>query len=92
MNFPLSEFLTGAALLPLLATLPGTLYLLVLSLAGMRNIAPPSALAPVPDAAPAKKPAMAIIVPAHNESSGIARTLENLCAIARNDGADDYRE
>ena len=87
MNFPLSELLTGAALLPLLATLPGTLYLLVLSIAGMRNIAPPADLAPVPNAASGKKPSMAIIVPAHNESSGIARTLENLCAIARNDGA-----
>lgn len=87
MNFPLSELLTGAALLPLLATLPGTLYLLVLSIAGMRNIAPPAGLAPVPNAAAGKKPAMAIIVPAHNESSGIALTLENLCDIARRDGA-----
>ena len=85
MNFSLSDVLTGAALLPLLATLPGTIYLLALSIAGMRNIAPPPGHAP--EAAAVEEPAIAIIVPAHNESSGIARTVTNLCDIARCDGA-----
>ena len=87
MNFPSSDILAGAALLPLLATLPGTIYLLVLSIAGMRNIAPPPGHAPAQNTPAGERSAMAIIVPAHNESSGIARTVNNLCAIARCDGA-----
>lgn len=66
--------------LPLLLalTLPGTLYLLLLSIAG---------------SLPARKPRgtpmggrIAIVVPAHDEAAGIGRTLNNLLALARQDG------
>ena len=81
--FP-DALIQGGAVLLLLATLPGTIYLLVLSIAGMRTVCAPSA---GPDAAGARKPQIVIVVPAHDEASGIARTLENLCGIARRDGA-----
>ena len=87
MNFPLVDALCLAAVyLLVLATLPGTLYLLVLSTAGLRRIR----ASLVPASAPTagwKEPAIAIIVPAHNESSGIARTVQSLNEIARRDGS-----
>lgn len=49
-----------------LATLPGTLYLAVLTLAGLRRVVPPADQRPL---------------------AGIARTVDNLVAIARADGA-----
>jgi hypothetical protein len=48
--------------------LPGTLYLLLLSLAALRKATLPVGLLPAPGK-------LAIIVPAHNESAGIARTV-----------------
>jgi cellulose synthase/poly-beta-1,6-N-acetylglucosamine synthase-like glycosyltransferase len=59
--------------------LPGTLYLLLLSLAGLRTVRLPAGLVPATGR-------LAIIVPAHNESAGIARTVDNLLAIAQQDG------
>jgi len=86
MNATLTHALTWVAALPLiLATLPGTLYLLLLSVAGLR--AAPLPRDPAPGAGVEKNAAIAIIVPAHNESSGIARTVQSLCEIARRDGA-----
>lgn len=61
---------------------PGTLYLLLLTLAGLCR----------PVRAEAESPFMgrfAIIIPAHDEAAGIARTVDNLLAIARADGAAD---
>jgi cellulose synthase/poly-beta-1,6-N-acetylglucosamine synthase-like glycosyltransferase len=66
-------------LLLALLVVPGSLYLLLLSLAGLRRVALPSDL--VPEAG-----RLAIIVPAHNEAAGIARTVDNLCAITGQDG------
>jgi len=84
MNYPMADVLAWAAALPLaLATLPGTIYLLVLSVAGLRGTPPASR----PNADGETRPPIAIVVPAHNEASGIARTLENLSDIARRDGA-----
>jgi cellulose synthase/poly-beta-1,6-N-acetylglucosamine synthase-like glycosyltransferase len=82
MSLSVSDLLTWIpALLLVLATLPGTFYLLVITIAGMRDI-------PVPrGVAAGASPKIAIIVPAHNEAAGIFRTLENLCEIARRDGA-----
>lgn len=68
------------ALMLALATLPGTLYLAVLTLAGLRRVVPAA------DQQPLAGP-IAIVVPAHNEAAGIARTVDNLLAIARADGA-----
>jgi cellulose synthase/poly-beta-1,6-N-acetylglucosamine synthase-like glycosyltransferase len=59
--------------------LPGTLYLLLLSLAGLRTVRLPAGLVPATGR-------LAIIVPAHNESAGIARTVDNLLATAQQDG------
>ena len=68
------------ALMLALVTLPGTLYLAVLTLAGLRRVVPAA------DQRPLAGP-IAIVVPAHNEAAGIARTVDNLLAIARADGA-----
>ena len=88
MNLSLLDAVMGAAVLLLaLATLPGTLYLLVLSVAGLRRLGSPRSPAAGPGVPGERKPPIAIVVPAHNEASGIGRTLENLCAIARRDGA-----
>lgn len=82
------EVLTWAACLLLaLATLPGTLYLLVLTLAGLRGVAAPRCSTTGAGAADGGEPAIAILVPAHNESAGIARTVANLRRIACRDGA-----
>ena len=70
-----------------LATLPGTLYLLILSVAGSRKPSVSQRRVTGPAAAGLEREPMAIVVPAHNESDGIARTLKNLLAIARSDGA-----
>jgi len=88
MSIPLFWILAETvALLLLLAALPGTIYLLVLSIAGVRSIAAPRSPTPDESDSGVEKPPIAIVVPAHNEASGIARTLENLCHIARCDGA-----
>jgi len=68
-----------------LATLPGTLYLLLVSIAGLRDHA--SSRRAAPDAGANDRQPIAIVVPAHNEASGIARTLANLRDIAGGDGA-----
>lgn len=68
------------ALVLVLATLPGTLYLATLTLASLRRVVPAA------DQRPLAGP-IAIVVPAHNEAAGIARTIDNLVAIARADGA-----
>lgn len=73
-----------AALLLVLATLPGSVYLLALSLAGWRR-QPPSAAGDA--GTDHSRGVIAIIVPAHNEAGGIARTVGNLLEIARADGA-----
>jgi len=88
MNLNLIDALTWAAALPLiLATLPGTLYLLVLSIAGLRGGLLPRDSMPGAGTCVENSASIAIIVPAHNESSGIARTVQSLCEIARRDGA-----
>jgi len=74
-------------LLLALATLPGSVYLLVLSIAGMRA---PLRFRPVamPAGTGRQCPgSIVVIVPAHNEATSIARTLDNLLTIARSDGA-----
>lgn len=68
------------ALMLALVTLPGTLYLAVLTLAGLRRVVPAA------DQQALAGP-IAIVVPAHNEAAGIARTVDNLVAIAQADGA-----
>jgi len=68
------------AVLLILVTLPGTLYLAVLTLAGLRRVVPAAGQ-------PALAGPIAIVVPAHNEAMGIARTVDNLVAIAQVDGA-----
>lgn len=68
------------AFFPALLVLPGVIYLLVLTIAGSRS--PRTARAA--EGWPGR---IAIIVPAHNEAGGMTRTVENLCALARDDGA-----
>ncbi|MEN9626967.1 MAG: hypothetical protein RJA10_193, partial [Pseudomonadota bacterium] len=68
-----------AALALLALTLPGTLYLAVLTLAAHRR---PAAKALKPHAAALK---MAIVVPAHNEGSNLLRTLRSLQAACHAD-------
>lgn len=72
---PLSS---GIAVILLLITLPGSLYLALLTAFG---IAPPKrrTLA-IPMAG-----RIALVVPAHNEAAGLPRTLQNLSAIASKD-------
>lgn len=74
----MTELREPAALILLVLTLPGTLYLALLTLAG-------SLPARRPAAGPLKG-RLAILVPAHNEAAGIARTVGNLRAIAAADG------
>lgn len=62
------------------ATLPGTLYLAALTLAGLLRRGSLAGVRPLDGR-------VAIVVPAHNESAGITRTLHNLLALARADGA-----
>lgn len=66
------------SLLLVLMVLPGTAYLLLLTLFGSRSVVLPSGSC--------KQGRLAIVVPAHNESAGIAQTLENLTALAADDG------
>ena len=77
----------AAGLLLALATLPGTLYLLALTLAGWRAEATPQRASAEPEPDGRRAQAIAILVPAHNESAGIARTVENLREIAHRDAA-----
>jgi cellulose synthase/poly-beta-1,6-N-acetylglucosamine synthase-like glycosyltransferase len=61
--------------------LPGTLYLAMLTIAGV-----------LPSRGREAKPLagrLAFVIPAHNESAGIARTLDNLRAEAARDSATD---
>lgn len=74
-------------LLLALATLPGTLYLLVLSIAGLRAPLRPSVETEVEVCSGHNSEKIAIVVPAHNESAGIGKTLANLCDIATRDGS-----
>jgi len=67
------------ALVLLSITLPGTLYLLLLSLAGSLPVRSKNS--------PGMMGAIAVVVPAHNEAAGIRRTVENLLALATHDGA-----
>jgi cellulose synthase/poly-beta-1,6-N-acetylglucosamine synthase-like glycosyltransferase len=62
-----------------LMVLPGTLYLALLTAAGSRP--------PVYHKIWPMTGRLAIVVPAHNEESGIARTLHNLLKLAGADGA-----
>ncbi|MEY4762715.1 MAG: hypothetical protein RLZZ200_2571 [Pseudomonadota bacterium] len=62
-------------------TMPGTLELALLSLAGLRRPR-------VPTGSP-ERGRLALVVPAHNEEGGIGRTLGNLMRIAGADGATD---
>jgi cellulose synthase/poly-beta-1,6-N-acetylglucosamine synthase-like glycosyltransferase len=78
MNPELHTVLAGAAILLAVLTLPGTLWLAVLTLAGL-----------LPPARPREVPAggrFAIVVPAHNEESRLPRTLASLQAECRRDG------
>lgn len=64
-----------------LLVLPGTLYLALLTAAGsgkqlLSSISPMAGK-------------LAIVVPAHNEAAGIARTLRNLLRLAKFDGATE---
>lgn len=68
-----------AALALLALTLPGTLYLAVLTLAAHRR---PAAKTLKPQAAALK---VAIVVPAHNEGSHLLRTLRSLQAACHGD-------
>jgi len=61
--------------------LPGSLYLLVVTLAGAR--------ASTPAFGRGLSGRLALVVPAHNESVGIARTVRNLCTFAARDGGAD---
>jgi cellulose synthase/poly-beta-1,6-N-acetylglucosamine synthase-like glycosyltransferase len=73
----LLDWLAGA---PLALTLPGTAYLATLSLAGVLPVRSPRL-----DPAQAEQAAalrVAFIVPAHNESTGLLRTLRSLQAEA----------
>jgi cellulose synthase/poly-beta-1,6-N-acetylglucosamine synthase-like glycosyltransferase len=74
----LPEFV-AIALLAL--TLPGTLYLALLTLVGSLPARRPAA-----EVLPGR---LAILVPAHNESAGIRRTVDNLLTIAHVDGNTD---
>jgi cellulose synthase/poly-beta-1,6-N-acetylglucosamine synthase-like glycosyltransferase len=71
----LSEFVAVSLLA---VTLPGTLYLALLTLSGSLPARRPSATN-----LPGR---IALLVPAHNEANGIRRTVDNLRAIARTDG------
>lgn len=77
----MSALLDAALVAPALLTLPGTAYLLLLSVAGCL---------------PARRVEgrafagrIALVVPAHDEAAGIGRTLDNLLALAQADGNTD---
>lgn len=69
----------------LVLTLPGSLYLLSISLSALRK----QPEQPSVTDRPAYSGKLAIIVPAHNEASGILRTLNNLDRLAQADGQTD---
>lgn len=78
MTHDLQSVLAIAAAALAALTLPGTLWLAVLTLAGL-----------LPPARPREVPAggrIAIVVPAHNEESRLPRTLASLLAECRRDG------
>ena len=68
----------GLALMLALLTLPGTLYLALITLAGLL---PPRRLVDRP--MPGR---IVLVVPAHNEAAGIGATVSNLLALTRRDG------
>jgi cellulose synthase/poly-beta-1,6-N-acetylglucosamine synthase-like glycosyltransferase len=70
---------TGIALILLLATLPGSLYLALLTVTGLL---PPKRR----NTAAALAGRIALVVPAHNEADGLTRTLENMLAISAKAG------
>ena len=77
----LATFIEMAGAVLLAATVPGTIYLALLTVAG---------------SLPARRTTagkftgrIALVVPAHNEASGIRRTIENLLAIVQTDGNAD---
>lgn len=72
------NLLSGLGLLFLALTLPGSLYLALLTLAG--------SLPARRDAARPLPGRLAIVVPAHDEASGIGRTVANLLDVSRQDG------
>ena len=80
----LPVFLLGLTVLLALLTVPGTIYLLVLSIAGVM----PSRRLKVDVKSLTLEPLRIVfLIPAHNESLGIARTVVNLCTLAHTDGA-----
>ena len=79
MNLALIAEILGWGLLTL--ALPGTLYLAVLTIAGAL---PRRAQEATPLAG-----RLALVVPAHDEANGIARTVHNLLGEANTDGATD---
>ena len=88
MTFPLFDIFTDISTwLLVLATLPGTLYLLVLSIAGLFEDSGPVRNTGTNKNGGRTIEHIAIVVPAHNESGGIAKTVSNLCRIADRDGA-----
>lgn len=76
--------LDACAVFILVLTLPGSLYLLFISLSALRHPSHPTQ--PINNVS--KEP-LAIIIPAHNESKGILRTLNNLGQLAAQDGQTD---
>ena len=82
-SFPLLFFLGLAVLLAVLTT-PGTIYLLVLSIAGVMPIRKLMF-----ESSPLTSETLNIVllVQAHNESQGIGRTVANLFALAKADGS-----
>lgn len=76
--------LTLMAVLLVAATLPGTLELLVLTIAGLTHREPPAA----PGKMHLDKVRLAVVIPAHNETLHIARCVQSLAA-SRGDTAAD---
>jgi cellulose synthase/poly-beta-1,6-N-acetylglucosamine synthase-like glycosyltransferase len=81
MTFDFAHLAPAVAGVLAALTLPGTLLLALLSVAGLHG-------RPTPRRAPAKG-RIAIVVPAHNEAQGIERTVRNLLAEVRRDKASD---
>jgi len=73
---------TGLALILLLATLPGSVYLALLTFSGLLPPKRRNRAAPMHGR-------IALVAPAHNEAAGLGRTLQNLLAIAAKDGNTD---
>ncbi len=78
-------FIGFIATVLLVLTLPGSLYLLFISLSALRK----QSVQPSVTDKSTSLGRLAIIVPAHNEASGILRTLSNLGRLAQADGQTD---